>query len=183
VAWDGLDDGGVLLPEGQYTFEITAGDAGDSVQDYVTYNGDDGQLAVIVGENTEVYLDMDGRNFFSPPGGVDLFELMADLVDALENSDPVAGSSQILATVEQMDAAREQLSIKRTEYGPKLCRLEHSENHWASLSANLEINIGKIENADITEAAVLLQSLELAYQSTIATAARMIQPGILNFLS
>jgi len=182
VAWDGQDDGGVLLPDDQYTFAITAGDAGDSVKDYVTYNGDDGQLPVIVGENMEVYLDMDGSNFFTPTGGVDLFELMADLVDALENPDPVAGSNQILATVEQMGQARVQLSIKRTEYGPKLYRLEHSENHWSSLSANLEMNIGRIENADITKAAVELQSLELAYQSTIATAARMIQPGILNFL-
>lgn len=182
VAWDGLDDGGVLLPDGQYTFTVTASAAGDSVKDYVTYNGDDGQLAVIVGENMEVYLDMDGRNFFAPAGGVDMFELMADLIDALENPDPVAGSNQIQATIEQLDAARVQLSNKRTEYGPKLYRLEQSENHWSGLSANLEMNIGKIENADITEAAVQLQSLELAYQSTIATAARMIQPTILNFL-
>ncbi len=93
VAWDGLDDGGVLLPDGHYTFTITADDAGDSVKDYVTYNGDAGQLPVIVGENMEVYLDMDGRNFFTPPGGVDLFELMADLVDGLENPDPGAGRS------------------------------------------------------------------------------------------
>ena len=182
VAWNGLDGGNALLPDGQYRFTITAGDAGDPVNDYVTYNGDDGQLAVIVGENVEVYLDMDGRNFLAPTGGVDVFELMADLVDALENQDPVAGSTQILATIEHLDAARVQLSNKRSEYGPKLYRLEYSENHWSSLSADLEMNIGKIENADITKAAVQLQSLELAYQSTLATAARMIQSGILDFL-
>ena len=182
VVWDGRDDGGVLLPDGQYTFAITASDGGDSVQDYVTYNGDDGQLAVIVGENMEVYLDMDGRNFLAPAGGVDVFELMADLIDALENPDPVAGSNQIMATIDQLDAARVQLSNKRAEYGPKLYRLEHSENHWSNLIGKLEMNIGKIENADVTKAAVQLQSIELAYQSTIATAARMIQPGLLNFL-
>ena len=125
---------------------------------------------------------MDGRNFFAPAGGVDVFELMADLIQSLEDPNPVAGSNRIMATIEQLDVARVQLSNKRTEYGPKLYRLEHSENHWSSLSANLEMNIGKIENADITRAAVELQNLELAYQSTIATAARLIQPGILNFL-
>ena len=183
LAWNGLDDGGVLLPDGQYSFTITASDAGDSVKDYVTYNGDDGQLAVIVGENMEINLDMDGRNFFSPAGGVDLFETMADLVAALENPDPVAGTSQILATIEQLQAARVQLRNKHAEYGFKFYRLEHSENHWNGIIANLEMNIGKIENADVTKAAVELQSLELAYQSTIATAARIIQPGLLNFLS
>ena len=106
----------------------------------------------------------------------------ADLIDALENPDLVAGSNQIMATIDQMDAARVQLSNKRAEYGPKLYRLEHSENHWSNLIGKLEMNIGKIENADVTKAAVQLQSIELAYQSTIATAARMIQPGLLNFL-
>jgi flagellar hook-associated protein 3 FlgL len=75
-----------------------------------------------------------------------------------------------------------QLSTKRTEYGPKLSRLEHAESHWQRLGANIEMTIGKIERADTTEAAVLLNSLQLAYETTLATAARIIQPGILNFL-
>ena len=182
VSWDGNDDGGVPLADGQYTFSITASDAGDAVEDYMTYNGDDGQIPVIIGENSEVYLDMDGRNFFAPPGGVDTFELLKDLVMGLENPDAVAGSAQITAAIDQFDQARGQLSTKRTEYGPKLYRLEHAENHWSNFSANLELTIGRIENADIAKAAMELQNLELAYETTIATAARMIQPGILNFL-
>jgi flagellin-like hook-associated protein FlgL len=44
------------------------------------------------------------------------------------------------------------------------------------------MSVGKIENADMTKAAVLLNSLQLAYETTLATAARINQPGILNFL-
>jgi flagellar hook-associated protein 3 len=183
VSWDGQDDGGALQPDGRYTFRISAGDAGNSVTDYATYNGDDGQLSVIVGENVEVELDMDGRNFFALSGGVNLFEAMADLINGLEIPDPVAGSNRVLPTIEQLDQARVQLNTKRTEYRPKLYRLENSETHWANFGNNLEINIGRIENADINKAAVELQALQLAYESTIATAARLIQPGIVNFLS
>ena len=50
------------------------------------------------------------------------------------------------------------------------------------LGANIEVSVAKIEGADTTEAAVLLNSLQLAYEATLATAARIIQPGILNFL-
>ena len=183
VPWNGNDGGGASLPNGQYTFSITASDAaGDPVQNYFTYNGDDGQQPVIIGENVAVQLDMDGSNFFAPAGGVDVFEVLQDLVVGLRNPDGQAGSAQITATFDQFDQARVQLSNKRTEYGPKLYRLEHAENHWANLSANIEMAIGRIENADITRAAVELRNLELAYESTIATAARMMQPGLLNFL-
>ena len=39
------------------------------------------------------------------------------------------------------------------------------------------------ENADITEAVLVLQSLEIAYESTLATAARMIEPGLMKYLN
>jgi flagellar hook-associated protein 3 FlgL len=183
VAWDGNDDLGVALADGQYTFTITASDAvGDPVRDYFTYNGDDGQLPIIIGENTEVYLDMDARNYLAPPTGIDVFEVLQDMVAGLENSDAQIGSVQVATAVEQLDQGFVQLSTKRTEYGPKLSRLEHAESHWQRLGANIEMTIGKIERADTTEAAVLLNSLQLAYETTLATAARIIQPGILNFL-
>lgn len=183
LAWDGNDDLGVALADGQYTFTITASDAvGDPVRDYFTYNGDDGQLPIIIGENTEVYLDMDARNYLAPPAGIDVFEVLQDMVAGLENSDAQAGSIQVATAVEQLDQGLVQLSAKRTEYAPKLSRLEHAENHWHRLGANIEVSVAKIESADTTEAAVLLNSLQLAYEATLATAARIIQPGILNFL-
>jgi flagellar hook-associated protein 3 FlgL len=183
VAWDGNDDLGVALANGQYTFTIIASDAvGDPVRDYFTYNGDDGQLPIIIGENTEVYLDMDARNYLAPPAGVDVFEVLQDMVAGLENSDAQAGSVQVATAVEQLDQGLVQLSVKRTEYAPKLSRLEHAESHWQRLGDNIKVTVGKIESADTTEAAVLLNSLQLAYEATLATAARIIQPGIMNFL-
>ena len=182
VAWDGLDDGGLPLVDGQYTFTITAMNGANTVQNYVTYNGDDGQLPIVIGENIEVAIDMDGRNYFTPAGGVNLFETLQDIVTGFNNPDPEAGSAQIMAAVEQLDQACQQINTKRSEYGPKLYRLEQAENHWMYFSSNLQIAISKIEEADITQAALELSSLELAYESTIATAARIIQPSLVNFL-
>jgi flagellin-like hook-associated protein FlgL len=42
--------------------------------------------------------------------------------------------------------------------------------------------LGNEEVADITQAVLELKSLEIAYESTLATAAQIIQPGFLNFL-
>jgi flagellar hook-associated protein 3 FlgL len=182
LAWDGLDDGGVPLADAHYTFSITALDGANTVQNYVTYNGDDGQLPIVIGENIEVAIDMDGRNYLSPTGGVNLFETLQDLVQGLNDPDLEAGSQQILAAIDTLDQARQQINTKRSEYAPKLYRLEQAENHWTNFSSNIEMAITKIEAADVTKAVVELRALELAYESTIATAARIIQSGLVNFL-
>jgi flagellar hook-associated protein 3 FlgL len=182
IAWDGLDDSGLPLADDQYSFTITAMNGANTVENFVTYNGDDGQLPIVIGENIEVAIDMDGRNYFTPAGGVNLFETLKDLVTGLNDPDPQAGSAQIMATIDQLDQARQQINTKRSEYGPRLYRLEQTENHWMNFSSNLEMAISKIEEADITRAALELSKLELAYETTIATAARMIQPGLVNFL-
>jgi flagellar hook-associated protein 3 FlgL len=182
VSWDGLDDGGAVLSDDRYTFTITALDGTNPIQDYVTYKGDNGDIRIVTGENVEVRMDADGRNFFTPAGGVNLFEALKELVAALENPDAQAGSDQILASVDDLSQASTQINNKRAEYGPTLSRFEHSQNYWANLSAKIKIGISEIEDADVAEAAVELQSLELAYETTIATAARIIQPSLINFL-
>jgi len=182
VAWDGLDDGGVALTDGGYTFTVTARDGANPVQNYVTYNGDAGQLPIVIGENLEVDIDMDGRNYFSPAGGVNLFETLQDIVQGLNNPDIEAGSRQILAAIDTLDQASQQINVKRSEFSPKLYRLEQAGNHWTNFSSKIDMAITKIEEADVTRAVIELRTLELAYESTIATAARMIQPGLVNFL-
>jgi flagellar hook-associated protein 3 FlgL len=183
VVWDGNDDLGAALADGRYTFTITAGDAvGDPVRDYFTYNGDAGQMPIIIGENIEVNIDKDARNYLAPSTGVDVIEVLQDIIAGLEDSDTQAGEAQVKTAVAQLDVGRVQLNYKRAEYAPKLSRLEHAESHWQRFGANIEMSVGKIENADMTKAAVLLNSLQLAYETTLATAARINQPGILNFL-
>jgi flagellar hook-associated protein 3 len=182
VSWDGLDDGGAALSDGRYTFTVTALDGTDPVQDYVTYQGDDGDMQIVNGENVEVGIDADGRNYFGPPGGVDLFKTLKELVAALKNPDAQAGRDQILASVDDLNESRSQINNKRTEYGLTLSRFEQSQNYWTNLSAKIKIGISNIEDADIAEAAVELQSLELAYETTLSTAARIIQTSLINFL-
>jgi flagellar hook-associated protein 3 FlgL len=87
-----------------------------------------------------------------------------------------------MATIDPLARARQQINAKRSEYAPRLYRLEQADNHWANFSSKFQITISKIEEADITKAAIELNNLQIAYESTIATAARIIQPGLINFL-
>ena len=144
----------------------------------VTYNGDAGDVKFIIAENTEVTIPADGEVLFHDPAGVSVFDSMRDLIVALENDDTVA----IFTQQGLLDQARTQLQNIRSANAPISYQLGTTENHWQNYKPKIEDLLAKEETADITQAVVELQSLELAYQTTLATTARIIQPGLLNFL-
>lgn len=144
----------------------------------VTYNGDAGDARFMVAENTEVSITADGEAMFHDPAGFSVFDTMRDLIVALENDDTAGISAQ----QGLLDQARTQLQNIRSANSPIYYQLETTESHWQNYKPKIEELLAKEENADITEAIVELQSLELAYQTTLATTARIIQPGLMNFL-
>jgi len=173
VSWSGA-----IPADGLYKFTVTASSAGGDVVDYATYNGDNGTVRIIMGENTELTLNADGREIFTPAGQVDTFEVMADLITALENDD----TAVINNLTQQLDSVRTQVSEFRAASAPKMYQLENTENFWSNYKPKLEQLLSETENVDLNEAAMRLNQLDLAYQSTIATAARIIQPSLINFL-
>ena len=81
-----------------------------------------------------------------------------------------------------VDQGRTQINDVRAANAPILYQLETTENHWQNYKPKIQELLGKQEEADITQAVVELQSIELAYQTTLATTARIIQPGLISFL-
>ena len=146
----------------------------------VTYNGDDGDARFIVAHSTEIAIDADGRPLFhnAAAGGINLFDSMRDLIVGLENDDTAAISAQ----VDMIDKARDQINNIRASNAPIAYQLETTENYWQNYQNKIKDLLGREEEADITQAVVELQSIELAYESTLATTARILQPGLLDFL-
>ena len=85
-------------------------------------------------------------------------------------------------TANVLQAGRDQINSRRSEYAPVLYRLQATDEYLTNLRPKVEEAMATLEQADITKAVVELQNLELAYETTIATAARIIQPSLLDFL-
>ena len=149
-----------------------------------TYNGDDGKFQIMVSDGVEVNIVADGRKIFqnAANGGVNIFDELKNLIDGLENPDPVAGNAQIDAAANVLQGGRDQINIRRSEYAPVLYRLQATNEYLTNLRPIVEGAMATLEQADITKAVVELQNLELAYETTLATAARIIQPSLLDFL-
>jgi flagellar hook-associated protein 3 FlgL len=170
-----------------YTFSGHATDTAPFTRDAnfnATYHGDDGQVRLMVGDNVEITFDADGRNIFqnAANGGVNIFDTLKDLIDGLENPDAVAGSAQIKATVSPLNNARQQINNRRSEYAPALYRLQFTDEYWENLKPKVQGALADTEQADIAKTVVELTNLEVAYETTLATAARIIQPSLMDFL-
>lgn len=172
---------------GRYLF---AGDRNDTApftrdDDYAaTYHGGGGSFKVSISDHAVVAIDADGRRYFqdAASGGVDIFDELRALIGGLDNNDVAAGSAQIGASVDSLEAARAQIMNKRAEAAPKLYRLEATEQYLAKAKASVQNRIAADEGADTAQAIIELKNLETAYESTLEAASRIIQPSLVNFL-
>ncbi len=146
----------------------------------VNYDGGVGDARFIVAPNTEITIDTDGRPLFQNPAvdGIMIFDAMRDLIVALETDDTAA----IFAQADLIDHGRKQVNNLRAANSPILYQLEISENHWQNYKPKIQELLAREEEVDITQAVVELQSIELAYQTTLATTARITQQGLIDFL-
>ena len=100
----------------------------------------------------------------------------------LENPDAVAGSAQIKATVSPLFNARQQINNRRSEYAPAFYRLKYTDEYWANLKPKVQGALANTEQADIVKTVLEMTNLQVAYETTLATAARIIQPSLMDFL-
>ena len=177
VAWNGLDDSSAALPDGVYQFSVTAGDAGSSVVTYETYNGDAGDVYLILGDSLNMKINSDGPATFN-----DVFHQLSLLQQGLENSDLTAGSNQINATVVPLEGAADRVELVRSNGAVNHNRLAATENQYGALKVKMQDMLAATEDTDLAQAIVELQNLETTYQATLATAARLLQPSLIDFL-
>jgi len=148
----------------------------------VSYMGDDGRFRYPIADGVAVTVDADGANYFGDQvagnGDVDIFNELRDLISGLENND----STQIRATIDPLEDAHVHIMNKRSEAGPKLFRLQATEEHWTNIKNTVQAAIGREEDVDVAQAIIELKNLETAYESTMAAASRIIQPSLVNFL-
>ena len=153
-----------------------------TADDYVaTYNGDDGELFVHVGEGQKVKVNANGRDVFDVGGiggGTDVFDALNDLINAISANDKVAAETQIT----RLESASDQVQAVAIETSVYYNRLDMAENRLISYEKNIQDMLGEIENADMAQAIVELQLQETAYTTSLEVASRIIQPSLVDYV-
>lgn len=145
-----------------------------------TYHGDDGDIRIIVGDNLDIKINVTGEDALRD--GVDVFDSLRHLINGLEDPDTTAGTAQIAAQVTPLSNALDQIKAVRADAASTFIQLETTENQLANFKLNIEDMLSDTEDADMAQAIVELQIQQTAYETSLATAARILQRSLMDFL-
>lgn len=148
----------------------------DTATNTVTYTGDDGEKNYFIADNIDVSLNADGNDIFQSVA--DIFTVLEDLETALLANDTAAISSQL----EPLSDIDEHLEDIRADNSAKFRRVDLTQTHWESFKVSVSNMLGGTEEADITAEALNLKVQQNSYEIALATAAKIIQPNLMQFL-
>ena len=113
------------------------------------------------------------------PGSTDLFQVLADLRDALVNDD----QSAVAGTLTSLSGAIDQLSLERARVGMTETRITEQQTRLVSRRTDLEIRLSDTQDADVTAVFSDLVNQEASLRATLESTTRLVQPSLLDFLA
>jgi flagellar hook-associated protein 3 FlgL len=145
------------------------------------YVGDSGSHQVIIGDGITVKIEADGGEMFVDQSGSgdSLFQILEDLETAIaEPFDADAAQSAL----EPLTEIGDQVKLARSNFASDYKRLERTEAYWGNFENTVESMRQSIEDIDVAQTAVEMQTQQTAYEVLLATSAQVIQPTLVDFL-
>lgn len=139
----------------------------------VQYAGDEGVMVHEVGPGIQMAMNVPGDGVFN-----DVLEVALGIRDALRAEDSQAVSEQLDA----VDAAGDAVLMVRAELGGRINRLELGKNRLEEMEVSLTRVMSETADVDMAEMVMHLAMAEQAYQTSLATGARILSPTLLDYL-
>lgn len=151
-------------------FTITSGDT-------VQYLGNDETQSIAVGNGQTVQITLPGSQVFAGPT-TDIFDSLKNLLAALETNN----GAGIETGVGDMDRAIEQITNARGQFGTFENRLDSTKTTLSDAVNVVQKALSQSEDVDLTEAVSNLTRQQMALQAAAASAKRIFDNSLLNFL-
>lgn len=168
--------------EGSYIFGGTATTAPPYVLDQtqtdgVTYNGNTGVNSVDIANGRSIQINVPGSQVFQSPAG-DVMGSLQQLITALQAGNTTASGT---ATT-QLRTALDSLSQQRVFYGNAINQLTSNQSFLQQEKVNLQTQQNDLVGIDPAQAATDLSQAEMAYNSGLAAAAKVLPPSLMDYL-
>lgn len=157
---------------------FAAGDAVTNVAGTWTYTGDTGEVKRRIGEDEVVTVNVNGDDAFGFASGTDVFTALDDLEAALT----AGNGANISSAIVDMDSANNNILTGLAELGSVGSTLEVTNSRLQEQELVLRTQQSEIEDVDIAEAIMELQTQEVALQATLGAMSRALQPSLMDFL-
>jgi flagellar hook-associated protein 3 FlgL len=144
--------------------------------DNTSFRGNDGEFPVMMADGLSMNVAVSGQNAFN--GEVDPVDILTKLINGLEDNDQTAISDQL----DTLDQAQNQITNERASVGARLNRLDSSQSHWETFKVSFSLMLSDTEDMDLTQAVTDLTSQQSAYQASLLSASKIIQPSLLDYM-
>lgn len=135
-----------------------------------------GSVERTVADGVRVRVDLSGPEVFGT-GADDLFRVLDELATHLR-SDPASISGDL----DRLDASLSRMQTSLGDVGTRYGRVEQAALKAKDAVLNLQASLSEVEDVDLPKAMVDLNLQEVAYQASLATTARVLQPSLIDFL-
>lgn len=119
-------------------------------------------------------------------GTLDVFTALASIRDGLRgassNVNPGAALDDVRAFLDELKTSHDTLLRAASELGTREIRLNAAEDRLGDIDTRVKKLVSDIEEVDISNAVIDLQSSETAYQSALSVASRVNNLSLLDYL-
>ncbi len=119
------------------------------------------------------------------PGTYNLFETLIEVRDLMRNTrqlDPEEQTNRLLATLDSVEEVSGGIRHKLTSVGGRLGAMTTLEGTLENIQANAEDEATDIESADIAELSANIARTQTLYQMTLATASKILNLSLVDYL-
>ena len=150
--------------------------------EFVEYKGNEQIKQVPIDNGIKVALNITANELFYKREGdeetINSFDVLNRLIESLHDDDPEA----VLESLNNIDTSVNQLLKKQSQVGSTLLELESSEERISNDMDAKAAEVSELEDLDMAKGAIDLNKAELKHQVSLDSAARLIQPTLINFL-
>ena len=143
-----------------------------------TYNGDSGDVRLIIGQNQDISLNNEGEKAFEVTGDDEILNIIRDLREGIDTDN----NTLIAGQVSRLTEAIEHVRGVRISGSAKFDNLKRADDKMIKLKNTIETLKSNITDANMNEAVIELKAQETAYEVSLASSAKIMQTNLLNFL-
>jgi flagellar hook-associated protein 3 FlgL len=146
----------------------------------VDYSGNATAFSIKIGSESNIAVGKVGSEVFGENwDDNNIFKAVVDLQGYLENND-IAGIQDVMG---RLDAHMSKINAEISDIGGKTIRMEVKESIIADLKLTYTDRKSQLEDADVSEAIIDLNSKQLAYNAALASASKVMQLSLVDFMA
>jgi flagellar hook-associated protein 3 FlgL len=142
-----------------------------------TFVGDAGQTTRTVGQNSKVRVDTNGTEAFGT-GSTQLFTVLQDIADGIRAGD----TEGLNASLKKLDTAGNVMKNSLSDVGARYNRIDQMKQSAQDRLLSVTSQLSDVEDVDLPKTIMDMQLQQTSYQAALASAAKVIQPSLIDFL-